>query len=446
MLARGVSIKIQSTVLKIYYNLCKEGNILLMKKKNILLLSDHPLSTSGVGTQARWLVNGLVNTGKYSFKCFGAAIKHDNYDTVTINPDFIVKPTDGFGDKNLLRKTLAQVKPDALMLFTDPRFFIWVWEMQEEIHQICPIVYWHLWDNNPWPEFNRVLYESTDLINCINWPTYEMVKERFPEKTNYIPHAVPKDLFYPMNKLEVTEFKKKLLGPERVDHFTALFVSRNARRKMPSDILQSWKMFIDDLDKNHGHTKATLIMHCDPLDQEGTNLHSVIDMLDLKQHVVFSKDRIGFEDMRTLYNMCDTIVNRSSNEGFGLPTLEAKMCGKPIISIKTGGLTRQVEDHLTGEQYGIGLDPEVKSMVGNLMIPYIYEDFISHETLKKAFIKMYEMSPEDREQLGKKAMQHAHRDYDLDTVVSDWDRTLTETIEKWSNAQTKPSNWELINL
>jgi len=150
--------------------------------------------------------------------------------------------------------------------------------------------------------------------------------------------------------------------------------------------------------------------------------------------------------MRTLYNMCDTIVNRSSNEGFGLPTLEAKMCGKPIISIKTGGLTRQVEDHLTGEQYGIGLDPEVKSMVGNLMIPYIYEDFISHETLKKAFIKMYEMSPEDREQLGKKAMQHAHRDYDLDTVVSDWDRTLSETIKKWSNVQTKPSNWELINL
>jgi len=211
----------------------------MMNKKTILLLSDHPLSTSGVGTQARWLISGLVDTGKYSFRCFGGAIRHDNYDTVAVNPDFIIKPTNGFGDKALLRKTLAQLRPDALMLFTDPRFFIWAWEMEEEIHQICPITYWHLWDNGPWPEFNRALYESTDLLNCINYPTYQMLKERFPEKTNYIPHAVPEELYHPLPKEDCQKFKVALLGNERADHFTALFVSRNARRKMPSDILVS---------------------------------------------------------------------------------------------------------------------------------------------------------------------------------------------------------------
>lgn len=410
------------------------------------MLSDHPLSTSGVGTQARWLINGLVNTGKYSFKCFGGAIKHDNYEITAVNPDFVIKPTDGFGDRNLLRKTLAQIKPDALMLFTDPRFFIWVWEMADEIRQICPITYWHLWDNHPWPEFNRVLYESTDLINCINWPTYQMVKERFPERTNYIPHAVPKDLYKPMPKSETADFKKKLLGNDRIDHFTVLYVSRNARRKMPADILKSWQMFLEELKKKHGHSKATIVMHCDPLDPEGTNLHSVVDMLGLGNNLVFSKDRIAFEEMRILYNICDTIVNRSSNEGFGLPTLEAMMCGKPIIAIKTGGLTRQVEDIETGEQYGIALEPEVKSMVGNLAIPYIYEDFISHETLANAFMQMYELGPEKREELGLRAMAHAHKDYDLDNVVAEWDKTLTQTIETWKNNDTKPSSWELRNL
>lgn len=407
------------------------------------MISDHPLSTSGVGTQARWLINGLVNTGKYSFRCFGGAIKHDNYEIVAVDPDFIIKPTNGFGDKNLLRKTLAQVRPDALMLFTDPRFFIWIWEMADEIQQICPITYWHLWDNTPWPEFNRVLYDSTDLINCINWPTYQMVKERFPEKTNYIPHAVPKDLFKPIPKHEARDFKIKLLGRERADHFTVLYVSRNARRKMPADILKSWQMFLEQLKQKYGHTNATIVMHCDPLDQEGTNLHSVVDMLGISQNLIFSKDRIGFEDMRILYNLCDTIVNRSSNEGFGLPTLEAMMCGKPIIALKTGGLTRQVEDIDTGEQYGIALEPEVKSMVGNLMIPYIYEDFVSHKTLMNAFMKMYEMGPEQREALGQKAMTHAHKDYDLNAVVAEWDRTLTQTIETWNNPVTKPCSWEL---
>jgi hypothetical protein len=55
------------------------------KKTKVLMLSDHALSTSGVGTQSRWLISGLVNTGKYSFRQFGGAVKHDNYDTVTVN-------------------------------------------------------------------------------------------------------------------------------------------------------------------------------------------------------------------------------------------------------------------------------------------------------------------------------------------------------------------------
>lgn len=414
------------------------------QKKTILFLSDHPLSTSGVGTQARWLISGLINTGKYSFKCFGGAIRHDNYETVVVNPDFIIKPTNGFGDKALLRKTLAQVKPDAVFLFTDPRFFIWVWEMEDEIHQVCPIVYWHLWDNPPWPEFNRPLYESNDVINCINYPTYEMVKERFPDKTGYIPHAVPEDLYSPLSKEESYKFKKNLLGNERADHFTCLYVSRNARRKMPSDILVSWKMFLESLQEKHGHKKATLVLHTDPLDQEGTNLYQVIDILGVKDNVAFSKDRIGFNEMKLLYNACDTIVNRSCNEGFGLPTLEMAMCGKPIIAIKTGGLTRQVEDPETGEQFGIGMDPEVRTMVGNHMVPYIYEDFVSHETLRDAFMKMYEMGSDGREELGKKAMERVKKEYSLNKMVSDWDNSLEKVIKDWKESNI--SKWKVTEL
>jgi glycosyltransferase involved in cell wall biosynthesis len=213
---------------------------------------------------------------------------------------------------------------------------------------------------------------------------------------------------------------------------------------MTSDILFSWKTFVDRLESQSGHRKATLLLHTDPLDPEGTNLFSVIDMLGIGPNVVFSKERIGFNEMKVIYNISDTIVNRSTNEGFGLPTLEMMMCGKPIIALKTGGLTRQVEDPDTGEHYGIGLNPEVRTIVGNHMVPYIYEDFVSHETLTKAFMQMYEMGPDAREILGKKAMERARREYNLDKVIKDWDESLTKTIEEFNSPTHK--NWSLTEL
>ena len=74
-----------------------------MKKKKILMLSDHALSTSGVGTQSRHLINGLLEKypGEWSFRQFGAAIKHDNYDVQVVNEDFVIKPTDGFGTERI---------------------------------------------------------------------------------------------------------------------------------------------------------------------------------------------------------------------------------------------------------------------------------------------------------------------------------------------------------
>ena len=89
-----------------------------MKKKKVLILSDHALSTSGVGTQTRHLVMGLLEKGGYQFRQFGAALKHTDYRTIVVNDDFVIKPIDGFGDRDTIRITLATEKPDILLIFT----------------------------------------------------------------------------------------------------------------------------------------------------------------------------------------------------------------------------------------------------------------------------------------------------------------------------------------
>ena len=90
-----------------------------MKKKKVIVLSDHALSTSGVGTQTRHLLNGLIEKGEWTFRQFGAAMKHADYETVVVNEDLIIKPIDGFGNPDLLRVTLATEKPDILFIFSD---------------------------------------------------------------------------------------------------------------------------------------------------------------------------------------------------------------------------------------------------------------------------------------------------------------------------------------
>tara|TARA_R110000824_G_scaffold49466_12_gene138703 strand:+ start:1416 stop:2657 length:1242 start_codon:yes stop_codon:yes gene_type:complete len=400
------------------------------KKYKILMLSDHALSTSGVGTQSRFLINGLLEKGCWSVRQFGAAIKHDDYRTVVVNEDFIIKPTNGFGSPESLRVVLATEKPDVLFLFTDPRFFTWVWEMEDEIHQICPIVYWHVWDNKPTPRFNDVLYDSTDLINCHSHLTYEMVSENFPEKTNFIPHSLPEDVYFPLGKHARRSYRKQILGPERQDHFVAFWMNRNAKRKRPNDVLLSWKHFLDKL-KEEDKKDATLIMHTDPRDPEGPNLEMTAEMLGIKDSVLFSNQRVDFEKINILHNIADVVFNISYAEGFGLGTLEAMQCGTPIIAVETGGLTRQVVDHRDGSENGIALPVETQTLVGSQTVPYIYEDYVSTETVANAFYKMYSMPPERREELGHKARAYALSEFAHQNTIDAWHDTMINLIDNW---------------
>ena len=412
-----------------------------MQKKKVLVLSDHALSTSGVGVQTRHLIQGLLEKGCWSFRQFGAAMKHENYDTVTVNDDFIICPIDGFGNPELLRVALATEKPDLLLLFTDPRFFIWAWEMEDEIHQVCPIAYWHVWDNRPTPEYNKVLYDSTDLVNCHSYLTYEMCSEIIPEKTNFIPHALPGDIYRQISKKDIAKYKKQVLGKDRTDHFVVFWNNRNARRKRAGDLLWAWKTFLDSVEGDN--PKATLLLHTDPSDREGQNLYEVANMLGIKESVVFSKDRLDFEQINILYNISDTCINVSYAEGFGLSTLEAMQVGKPIIATKTGGLTRQVVDHRDGSENGVALDVELKTLVGSQQVPYIFEDLVSHTTVAAAIKKLYDMTPVEREKLGQKAKAYVESEFNYQNTIDMWHDTMTETIENWKS-RYKP--WECKSI
>ena len=411
-------------------------------KFKVLVLSDHALSTSGVGTQTRHLIEGLLKKGEWSFRQFGAALKHEDYRTVVVNEDFIIKPIDGFGSPDMIRVALATEKPDVIFIFTDPRFFTWLFDMEDEIHQVCPIVWWHVWDNYPFPEFNDDYYQATDAINCHSHMTYTMLKDRYPEKTSFIPHSLPDGLFYKMKPAQIANHKKSLLGKDRINHFVGIWVNRNAKRKRPSDLLESWSKFLTKLENDHGHRNATLIMHTEPLDNEGPNLFKVTELLGIQENVFFSRDRIEFEKMNVLYNITDFCINTSYAEGFGLSTLESMMTGTPIIAPKTGGLTRQVENFKDMTHNGVALEVDFKTLVGSQSVPYIYEDYVQNENFANAMMKIYKMSKKERQALSRKVKSYAEEEFSHQKTVDSWAESMKSTIKNFKNRK----NWQIEEI
>jgi glycosyltransferase involved in cell wall biosynthesis len=270
-----------------------------------------------------------------------------------------------------------------------------------------------------------------------------MCCENFEEKTNFIPHALPHDIFFPLSDEEKKDYRRQILGTEREEHFVGLWINRNAKRKRPNDVLVSWKMFLDRLEREHGHKNATLIMHTDPNDSEGPNLIATLERFDLSDNVIFSRDRLDFTKMNVLHNVADFYINISYAEGFGLGTLEAMQTGTPIIAVTTGGMTRQVVDHRDGSHNGIALPVETRTLVGSQHVPYIYEDYVSNETIGEAIFEMYEYGPEKRKELGRKCRNYALSEFEYQDTVDAWHETLLETVDNWQERRTR---WKCTKL
>jgi glycosyltransferase involved in cell wall biosynthesis len=413
-----------------------------MNKNKILMISDHAMSPSGVGIQSRFLIEGLTKTGKYSFIQLGAALSHQNYKTIKINEDFYIKPIDGYGDANLLRSIILNEKPDALLIFTDARFFKWLFEIEDEIRQVCPILWWHVWDNLPIPDYNRWIYESVDTINCHSYLTYKMCKKLFPNKTNFIPHTFPKSVFYTLSKNDILKEKINILGNDRKDNFVCFWNNRNCKRKRPGDVLKSWKIFVEKLDKKN-RNKVTLLMHTDPYDKSGLNLIEIAKHYEILDTVSFSTQKLSNDLINILHNISDVCLNISYNEGFGLSTLQSMMTSTPIIASKTGGLYRQVIDYRDNSENGIGLDIDLQTINGNQESHYIYEDYVSCDNVANALQKFYKFSNDKKNKLKLKVKEYSDQAFNYEKMINLWDMSLENSIKEF---KCQTTNIQIVNL
>ena len=419
------------------------------KKIKVLTISDMPLSPSGVGTQTKYVCEALLRTGKFKIISFGGAIKHPNYNPIKTeewDDDWIMFPVDGYGNQEMLRSIIRQEKPDILWFMTDPRFWGFLWAMENEIRPLLPMVYYHVWDNYPYPTFNKTYYESNDLVATISKVTDDIVKTVAPSvRSQYIPHAVDGDVFRPIDDKEtLTAFKREALGkyydPDKMVFFWS---NRNARRKQSGSLIFWFKTFLDKVGKD----KASLIMHTEVKDPNGQDLQAIVEELGLTNgEVLFSQQKVDPDRLALMYNIADCTINISDAEGFGLATLESLSCGTPILVNKTGGLQEQIQNG--DDLCGIGLEPTSKAIIGSQDIPWIYEDRLDEEQVVHALEEMYNLSPAERIQLGKNGRKHVQENYNFETFNKTWVETLTKLHEEEGSWDTrKPyKRWDLEEI
>ena len=406
------------------------------KKIKVLVLSDHPFSPSGVAHQTRLMIEGLLDTypGKYQFLCFGGAIKHKDYRPILANEqkygnDWVITPVDGYGTQELIRSAIRIEKPDMLWFMTDPRFFGWLWEIENEIRPLIPMIYYHVWDNKPYPHFNRRWYDSNDTVVTISKVTSDIVRTVAPTVTErYLPHACDPEIFKKIDNIEEVKETLYAAHPQHDGKFMFFWNNRNARRKQSGSLIWWFKKFLDEV----GHDKAFLMMHTDPRDQHGQPLDYLLTEWGLEDgQVILSTNKVDPLQLAELYNLADCTINIADAEGFGLSSLESLSCETPVINTMTGGLQEQVTD---GENwFGIGIAPASRAVIGSQEVPYIFEDRLSEDDVIAALKKMVSMKKEERENMGWLGRQHVLKNYSHEEYVKQWDETLTGVYEKYGS-------------
>jgi len=426
--------------------------------------------SSGVGTMSREIVVGTAH--HYNWVQVGGAINHPemgkkvdisqavNEEMGLTDASVIVYPYNGYGNIDFIRWLIENEKIDALLPYTDPRFWGWLFNHEHELRQKLPIFFYHVWDDLPFPKYNEHFYESCDWISCISKQTYNIVRNVWtkhppkPEQVVYIPHGIPERLFYPvsfenpgkMQKLvtgkkikdgegkefdEVIEksdyeimidFRKQLFGDNDPD-FVLLYVNRNVRRKMTSDIILAYDLFVKGLPADK-QDKCVLFMHTQPIDEAGTNLHAVIEDLNIKSRIILSDRRIEPRMMNLMFNIADVTINLASNEGFGLGTAESLMAGTPIIVNVTGGLQDQcgfmkddetlvtIEDfnaefgsnhegkYTKHGEWAKPIFPATLSLQGSVPTPYIFDDRCRWQDVAPLLREFFDMGRDERKRVG----------------------------------------------
>lgn len=349
----------------------------MKNKLNILFLTEFSQSSSGYSKLAREVMSRLHNSSKYNlFELAGYCHEADErieqapwkiYTTMphpSAGPEemaeFNSHPDNSRGGRWKFNQCLLDCEPDIVFCSKDA----WYEEFAHyfPFRNLYHLIWWNPVDGFPLePEWIAAAVEADSCFTYTDWG-YNILKEACGNKGNIIgsmPLGVNTNDFYPIyNKAGVKEhfgFKP--------DTLITGFVARNQPRKLIAALIESFAKFLLQTTEDI-KSKAFLYLHTSWPDMSW-NIPQLLKDYGVGNRVLFtyqcnkckaayptiysdigavcaecgqssaatarSSEGVNEQQMNYLYNFIDVYVQLSTNEGLGIPPVEAIACGVPTL-------------------------------------------------------------------------------------------------------------------
>ena len=380
----------------------------------IILSSNAPWGYSGYSNQSRLIMTSLYDAGykNLAMSCFygleGGIIE---WNGIKCYP----KIGRAYGEDAMLEHG-RDFKADVTMTLQD----IWTLDMNI-LNQIPNWVPWVPIDFSPLPKhiMERLRFANR-IIAMSEFGQKEMAQKGYA--SHLIPHGVDTTLFKKLKSKK--EAKKKLGIPEDIFLFGMVSANKdNPPRKSFQRVIDAFAEF---LPQTKG--KAGIYFHTLMQQQGGFNIPNYAGYKGVGKHIYHLSPyetmvKAEPKDIVTIMNAFDVLLMPSTNEGFGIPAIEAQACEVPVVVNNWTSMPELIIPDKTG----ILVEPD--HLRWSNIQGYVAEP--STEQLTKAMTSLYKAKKSDKlKEMGANARKHILKKYDHDKLIRNNRIPLLEKISK----------------
>ena len=243
-------------------------------------------------------------------------------------------PNEAYGNAGSVEFYNNEIKPDVTAFLADSFMLKWIADKithegkeitkRQKLHG--KTLFYFPFDSHDVYDGVVPVMEQMDIKVAMSKYAQNLLKTKAKIDSHYIPHGVDPVIYRPLPK----QIVKKVRDENKWgDKFVVGCIARNQSRKNLPALFKAFAEFSKD------KKDTVLLMHCDPVDPQGTNLYDLAKKLGIESKVTYGMRRysLGVPEFKiTLaYNMMDIHALSTTGEGFGLPIIESMACGVPNI-------------------------------------------------------------------------------------------------------------------